>query len=78
MPPSQVAEAGDRILAILRSVTALDIVAARAKHARWASATRPAFLRPGASCSADGVVSIFGMRHPLLLQVPATFIVSID
>ena len=67
--PLQVAEQGDRILAILRSVTALDIVAARAKHARWASATRPAFQHASGSHCADVAVSITGMRHPLLLQV---------
>ena len=48
---------------------ALDVVAARAKHAQWASAARPVFVRDPAPDRGGDAVSIVGLRHPLLLQV---------
>ena len=68
----QVAEQGGRVLAILRSVMALDLVAARARHARWASAARPEFVPDRVPDTAGLSLSIAGMRHPLLLQVLMT------
>ena len=74
----QVVEEGESILEILDTVTALDLVDARAKHAKWLSAVRPSFLNEeealsaSAADSAVGALSIRGMRHPLLLQVPRT------
>ena len=72
LPALQVAEQGDRILAILRSVMALDLVAARARHARWASAARPRFVLDPAPDAGGDAIGIAGLRHPLLLQVLST------
>jgi hypothetical protein len=53
---------------LLDAVTALDIVAARANHAAWLGAVRPAFL-PSSSGSSSSPVYMPGARHPLLMQV---------
>ena len=45
-------------------MTALDLVAARARHAAWLSARRPAFTAPGQT----GSVCLPGALHPLLLE----------
>lgn len=76
----QVAEQGESILQVMGTVTALDLVAARAKHAAWLGAVRPAFLPEERGLAAEGLgpkaggavgaVRIRGMRHPILLQVP--------
>lgn len=77
-------EEGESILEILDTVTALDLVDARAKHAKWLSAVRPSFLPEEEADTAYsatntvGALSIRGMRHPLLLQVCAPPSISLS
>lgn len=81
MPSAQVAGEGESILRVMGTVTALDLVAARAKHAAWLGAVRPVFLPQereqgaegsGRKAVTSGAIRIHGMRHPILLQVPYT------
>lgn len=68
---SQVAQLAGDIGTVLSGITALDVVAARAGHANWTGATRPAFINEAAAVE-HGPVSVRGMQHPLLLQVGCT------
>lgn len=64
----QIAESAVGIEAVLQGITALDVVAARAKHAAWCSAARPSFSDEE-EAERDGPVRVPSMRHPVLLQV---------
>uniref|UniRef100_A0A383W1M4 DNA mismatch repair proteins mutS family domain-containing protein n=1 Tax=Tetradesmus obliquus TaxID=3088 RepID=A0A383W1M4_TETOB len=60
---------GAALQELLGAVTALDIVAARAKHASWLGAVRPAFTSSsGSSSSSSSPMHMPGARHPLLMQ----------
>ncbi|KAF6262465.1 hypothetical protein COO60DRAFT_628397 [Scenedesmus sp. NREL 46B-D3] len=58
---------GPALQELLGAVTALDIVAARAKHSAWLGAVRPAFSS-ATSSSSSSPVYVPGARHPLLMQ----------
>ncbi|GAB4822194.1 hypothetical protein N2152v2_009240 [Parachlorella kessleri] len=62
-----VASHADRVEGLLVSLTSLDIATARARHARWLGATRPAFISRE-QARATGLVRIPRAWHPLLLQ----------
>lgn len=49
------------------TLTSLDIVAARARHAEWLTAVRPQFLGTDQE-EGPGCVSVHAACHPLLLQ----------
>jgi DNA mismatch repair protein MutS2 len=59
---------------VLSAVTALDIVAARAKHARWCNGVRPLLLDAASSSNSSmgdntpSPLALPGAKHPLLLQ----------
>ncbi len=67
----QVAQLAGNIATVLCGVTALDVVSARAGHATWLGATRPAFMDEAAAAK-SGPVAVPAMQHPLLLQVRQT------
>lgn len=64
----QTADLAHDITEVLRGITALDVVSARARHAEWTGAVRPSFVDEEAARQ-HGPMSVQAMRHPILLQV---------